>query len=100
MRRVIEDGSDLEKPMNIDFMIACPDVPSAERIAPLAAAAGYAVSISVDEEDESVTCYCARMMLLDYDALMASQGELDAIGQQYGGFIDGWGTFGNGGDGE
>jgi regulator of RNase E activity RraB len=96
MRRVIEDGSDPGKPMNVDFMIACPDVASAENIAPLAEAAGYSVSISVDEEDDSITCYCMRTMLLDYDALISCQDELDTIGRQHGGWIDGWGTFGNG----
>ena len=96
MRRVIEDGSDVGRPMDIDFMIACPDVAAAESIAPLAEAAGYGVSISVDEEDGAVTCYCVRRMLLDYDALMACQAELDEMGQKYGGWIDGWGTFGNG----
>lgn len=95
MRRVLSEGSDLTQPMNIDFMIACPDVPSAERIAPLASELGYTAQISVDEEDNSVTCYCMRRMLLDYDALIAAQNELDAIAQSHGGYADGWGTFGN-----
>ena len=96
MRRVIEDGSDPARPMDIDFMIACPDVVSAEAIAPLAAAAGYSVSISDDEEDGSITCYCMRTMVLDYDSLISCQNELNEIGRQHDGYIDGWGTFGNG----
>ena len=81
--------------MNIDFMIACPDVAAAERIAPLAASRGYTTKISVDEDDHSVTCYCMRFMLLDYDALISAQAELDAVAQPHEGYIDGWGTFGN-----
>jgi regulator of RNase E activity RraB len=96
MRRVIEHGSDTASPMNIDFMIACPDIASAEAIAPLAEAAGYSVSISVDKEDDSITCYCMRTMALDYDSLISCQNELDKIGRQHDGYIDGWGTFGNG----
>jgi len=96
MRRVIEHGSDPYRPMDIDFMIACPDTESAESIAPLAAEAGYSVSISVDKEDGSITCYCMRTMTLDYDSLISCQNELDEIGRQHDGYIDGWGTFGNG----
>ena len=95
MRRVIDHGSDPATPMDIDFMIACPDVASADMIAPLAAASDYSVRINVDEEDNSVTCYCMRKMLLDYDQLIACQNQLDAIARQHGSYIDGWGTFGN-----
>jgi len=45
MRRVLEHGSDPASPMDIDFMIACPDVASADKIAPLAAASGYSVRL-------------------------------------------------------
>jgi regulator of RNase E activity RraB len=82
--------------MDIDFMIACPDTTSAESIAPLAAEAGYSVRISIDKEDGSITCYCMRTMPLDYDSLICCQSDLDQIGRQHGGYIDGWGTFGNG----
>ena len=95
MRRVIDDGSDPTKPMDIDFMIACPDIQAAENIAPLADSQGYMVKISVDAEHGSVTCYCMRNMLLDYDALIATQAQLDAIAKLHHSHIDGWGTFGN-----
>ena len=100
MRRVLEHGSDPTSPMDIDFMIACPDVASADKIAPLAAASGYSVRITVDEEDDSVTCYCTMKMLLDYDPLISCQSQLDSIGRQHGAYIDGWGTFGNFADGK
>ena len=99
MRRVIEDGSDPASPMDIDFMIACPDIASAEQIAPSVEAAGYSVNISVDQENNSITCYCMRKMLLDYDSLIFCQNELDEIGRRNGCYIDEWGTFGNGASG-
>jgi regulator of RNase E activity RraB len=95
MRNVLSHGSDPSRPMDIDFMIACPDVAAAERIAPLASSRGFTTKISVDEEDDSVTCYCMRHMLLDYDALISTQAELDALAKPHEGYIDGWGTFGN-----
>lgn len=95
MRNVLTHGSDPSLPMDIDFMIACPDVAVAERIAPLIATRGYITKIAVDPDEEAVTCYCTRNMLLDYDALIAVQSELDTIARRFEGYIDGWGTFGN-----
>jgi len=95
MRRVLSDGSDPSKPMDVDFMIACPSIASAENIAPQAESRGYKPSISVDEETSSVTCYCMKSMLLDYDLLISAQAELDALARPHEGYIDGWGTFGN-----
>jgi len=85
--------------MDIDFMIACPDVQAAERIAPIVSKKGYTVQICVDKDPPSVTCYCMKHMLLEYHALIASQNELDEIAKPHGSFIDGWGTFGNVPDG-
>lgn len=85
--------------MDIDFMIACTDISSATQIAPHAEQLGYTTEINVDEEDQSVTCYCMKRMLLHYDALIAAQSELDSIARARGGYIDGWGTLGNAADG-
>jgi regulator of RNase E activity RraB len=95
MRRVLSHGSDPTRPMDVDFMIACPDVTTAEKIASLVSSMGFTTKISVDKADNSVTLYCVKHMLLDYDALMAIQSELNAIAQPHRGYIDGWGTFGN-----
>ena len=95
MRRIIDDGSDLSKPMDVDFMIACPSIPVAEAIAPLADQKGYKVEISHDPEDDSITFYCMKSMLLEYDELIRIQDELDQLAKPHGGYIDGWGTFGN-----
>jgi hypothetical protein len=34
-------------------------------------------------------------MLLDYDSVIAAQAELDRVSGPFGGYSDGWGTFGN-----
>ena len=46
MRRVLSHGADSTRPMDIDFMIAFPDVAAAERIAPLASSFGYTTNLS------------------------------------------------------
>jgi hypothetical protein len=94
LRRVAADGSDLSKPMTVDFMIAGRDEASARAIAAAAAALGYRTEAQYD--DGRWTVYCAREMLLTYDSVVAAQAELDRIAQPLGGFSDGWGTFGNG----
>jgi regulator of RNase E activity RraB len=95
MRRVLRSGSDPSKPIDIDFMVACLSVAAAEKIAPVASALGYSVSISMDKEDHSITCNCSKNMLLDYDLLIQSQEELYRAAKVYDGYVDGWGTFGN-----
>ena len=96
MRRVLNNGSDPSNPMDIDFMIACPSIDAAKKIAPKVELIGYIPSISVDEDSGAITCYCMKHMLLDYDLLIAAQAELDSLAQPHEGYIDGWGTFGNG----
>ncbi|RYD35817.1 MAG: ribonuclease E inhibitor RraB [Verrucomicrobiaceae bacterium] len=95
MRRVLSHGSNVYRPMNIDFMVACSNVPTAEEVMSIARSRGYSTKISVDPEDETVTCYCTKRMLLDYEALVSAQSELDVIAEAFGGYCDGWGTFGN-----
>jgi len=96
MRRVLDDGSDSSLPMDIDFMISCPTVEAAKAIAPLVDSSGYTAKISQDKESGDITCCCMKSMLLDYDLLIKAQSDLDQLARPHGGYIDGWGTFGNG----
>ena len=57
------------------------------------------MSLNYDEEDDAWTCNCKKYMLANYDGVVASQRELDEICGPFGGFTDGWGTFGNVADG-
>ena len=102
LRRVAADGSDMSKPMDIDFQVAAPDEATAERVADEASELGYRISIYFDDDDiENAgypwTCECTKSMVPTYDALLAAQAELDAIARPLGAYVDGWGTFGNAG---
>jgi len=81
--------------MKIDFHIAVPDEQSGRKIADAAKVKNYDAKLDRDEETGDWTCSCSRTMLLAYDALLQAQEELDAISAPFGGFTDGWGTFGN-----
>jgi regulator of RNase E activity RraB len=102
LRRVASDGSDMSKPMEIDFAISAPSEDAVKAIAHLAQARGYQTEVcrDSDEEDERVattwSCYCTRTMIPTHGEVVRIQAELDAIGRPLGGHADGWGTFGNG----
>lgn len=98
LRRLREAGSDLSRPMAIDFAIDVSDGVAARAIALEVAAAGYRVEVVEEDEDgegPSWTCYCMREMIPDYEAVIAVQAELDRLAAPYGGRCDGWGSFGN-----
>lgn len=101
LRRVIETGSDISKPMFVDFQIAVPTEESASELANAARKLGYHATISDSPECKLPwTCECSTRMLATYDALIAIQEELAILAAPYNGFPDGWGTFGNGPSGQ
>jgi len=102
LRRVASLGSDMSRPMEIDFFVAVPDRQAGEQVAQLASLRGYRTRVVEDgdeEEDGEVgdtwTCYSTKPMLATYDGVVAAQQELDEISYSYEGRSDGWGTPGN-----
>lgn len=106
LRMIAEDGNDMTQPMDVEFHVAAATEEDAETIADAAEKLGYETFVdyddgSDDEEEleeevtEPWTCTCRKNMLLEYDAIMSAQAELDAIARPLGGYADGWGTFGN-----
>lgn len=100
LRRVVADGSDMTKPMEIDFVVAVPSREAGDQVAQHARRLGFRVDLVADAHEEepdatSWSCYCTKSMVPDYDALLAVQRELDGIAKPWGGWSDGWGTFGN-----
>jgi regulator of RNase E activity RraB len=101
LRRIADDGSDLRKQMLIDFQVAVPDEVSAKALAAVAGKLGYHVSVYDSPKcTPPWTCECSTRMLATYESVIAIQKELAEIGEQFGGFPDGWGTFGNGSTGQ
>jgi hypothetical protein len=94
LRRIASGGSDMSKPMEIDFAVTAPDEISARAIAKAAASRGYRTDV---ERDDTGTwaCYCTRKMIATYNAVIDGQEELDALSRALGGYADGWGTAGN-----
>ena len=95
LKRLAESGADMTSPMVIGFTIAAPDEPSAKAIALKASETGYETSVEQDSESGEWTCYCSRSMFATYTGVINCQLALDKIAVAYGGFVDGWRTFGN-----
>ncbi|MEZ6127775.1 MAG: ribonuclease E inhibitor RraB [Planctomycetaceae bacterium] len=105
LRMIAEDGNDMTQPMEVEFHVAAATEEDAETIADAAEKLGYEAFIDFDDgsddedlEDEITepwTCTCRRTMVLEYDAIMQAQAELDELARPLGGYADGWGTFGN-----
>lgn len=93
LRRVVLDGSDMSKPMVIDFTVGLLHKPGAEGFATSARAAGYATRVLPD--GHAWDCVCTRAMLATYESVTAAQLELNALADPHDGYCDGWGTWGN-----
>jgi len=102
LRRIARTGSDLSKPMFVNFQVAVPDAASANALAAVARELGYRASVYDDSSECSLpwTCECSTRMLATYESVIAIQNELAEIAKPFGGIPDGWGTFGNGPTGQ
>jgi len=81
--------------MVIEFSVHVPDERAARRTAEVVAPAGFDPSIFYHDETDSWSVYCAKEMLVTYDAVIDAQSELNRLLQPHGVYCDGWGSFGN-----
>ena len=95
LSRLAECGADMTNPMVIGFKVAVADEPTGKAIALKAIEISYEASVDQDSESSVWTCYCSKSMFATYTGVINCQLELDKIAVAYGGFVDGWRTFGN-----
>lgn len=95
IREIIRNGVDLTKEMEIDFFIAVPSENAGELISKEISSLGFSISIENDVETNTWTCYCSKKMMLDYNLISEFETKLDSIAKKVGGYIDGFGTYGN-----
>lgn len=88
-------GCDMSKPMIIEFAVIVPNPKKGKKIARKAARIGYYVELVFEDEEEEGTCYCSKHMVPNYDDIVAAQVELDKLSKPFGGYSDGWGSWGN-----
>lgn len=95
LRKFEANGFDLSNVMKVDFFVAVPSEESGKKVASKARYLGYEVSVEQDKITGEWTCYCNKKMIPNYDDFIKSESELDKIGKEYGGYIDGFGSYGN-----
>lgn len=95
LKQIELDGSDLSKPLLLDFFVAVPSESAGNVVAKSAAAIGFDTSVEADDESGEWTCYCAIKMIPELSAVLQLEERLDEFGRSVGGKADGFGTFGN-----
>lgn len=100
LRRMESHGSDLSRPLPMDFFVAVPDQKSGELVAAGAAALGFSTEVAKDDEGPAWTCYCMKVITPSYETVRAIEGQLDGLARPVGGHSDGFGSFGNAPEGE
>jgi regulator of RNase E activity RraB len=96
LKRLEEDGSDLNRPMEIDFFAAVPNKVAGKQVEAEARKLGYSTAVEQDEDTGEWTCYCTKKLVPVLAAVEAIEREIDTIARRYGGHGDGFGSFGNG----
>ncbi|MFB3430248.1 MAG: ribonuclease E inhibitor RraB [Phycisphaerales bacterium] len=100
LRRIAGGGSDMSKPMRVDFQMLVPTPDHAERLVVRLRKLGYSAHVyewqlAEWEPGRDLTCEAFVRTLATYDVVIAIQNELELVCEPFGGVIDGWGSFGN-----
>ena len=95
LRRFADAGSDLTRPMEMDFFVAVPSETAGNAVAAVAREQGFTTSVEQDAETANWTCYCAKTIVPSYDEVVQIETLLDGIARLHGGHADGFGSFGN-----
>lgn len=95
LKRLERDGSDLSKPMEMDFFIAVPSREVGNKVAQRVQKLGYTTSVEQDTETLEWTCYCTKVIVPEYFEVVLIEQQLDSIAKELGGYADGFGSYGN-----
>ena len=89
------NGSDLTKPMEIDFFIAINSQAEGDLVSFKVQALGFKASVEQDIETSQWTCYCTKTIIPEYFKVSRIENLLDTIARAHGGYYDGFGSYGN-----
>lgn len=96
LHRLESEGSNLSMPMVINFHVAVPNEAQAMAMADEARRLGYHARIYASPECPLPwTCECSTRMVASSANVIATQAELAQLASRFGGYPDGWGSFGN-----
>jgi hypothetical protein len=95
IKRWAAEGSDLTKPMEIDFFLAVDNELLGSKVSSEPDLAGFNVSVEKDDETGRWTCYCTKTMIPDYPTIIEFEALLTAVAKRLGVGYEGFGSFGN-----
>ena len=87
----------MRRPLTMDFFVAVPTHEAGEAVSARVTPLGFSTKVDQDDETGDWTCYCTKDLIPELKAVLAVEEQLDRIGQEVGGYADGFGTYGNGG---
>ncbi|EJQ42287.1 hypothetical protein BWGOE4_16850 [Bacillus mycoides] len=93
LRMLYKQGVDFSEKHIVDFFIAIPDKDNAEKIMGRLKILGLKCELDFNEECNDWTCTCSKEMFLIYEDIVEMQKELNKLGEEFGGYTDGWGAF-------
>ncbi len=97
LRRLQDDGTNLTKIIEIDFFVF---LASSENLSELIHEVkkyfpNVILDVDYEAEEESLTLYCKIAMIPNYDDVVEVEVLLDNIAKKFGGWLDGFGSYGN-----
>lgn len=97
IRQWAAEGSDITKPMKIDFFVAVPNRVVGDLFASDPELSVFSqVSVEEDAETGRWTCYCSKVVVPIYKDIVETEQLLAGLAKRYGAEFDGFGSFGNG----
>ena len=95
LQRLAADGNDMASPMVIEFPVVVSTEILAERFARIARERGFAANLWKHEDGADWDVVCSIGMVPTYADVVRTQQQLNDLSEPFGGYSDGWGTFGN-----
>lgn len=97
IRQWEQEGSDLTRPMTIDFFVAVPNEEVGATVQNDPALKKFAaVKLDQDTDTGGWTVYCTAHLIPTYQGIVEVEQLLSEVAQRHGGSYDGFGSFGNG----
>lgn len=95
LREYVANGSNLDKPMNIEFFLSIPSVGIGDIVSNDKRLSDFEMSIEHDQESNEWTCYCEITVIPTYANITKIEALLGRVAEEYGAHYDGFGSFGN-----
>lgn len=98
LQRIKAGGSDMSKPLLMDFFLVVPSRQCCDDVVRAATEFGFTVKIEEvigEDGSRSWDCICTKELVPSLDNVIFEEGRLQSLAKSVGGHADGFGSFGN-----